>query len=142
MYDISDLSGCSAITASKCLSTNDEIFEAINEIYTTESCQFYCTYIYPDKCKYFMFDHKQKTCTLLSSDFQYGDCLKYAGGITTDVASCNTVFNDTVEEHECLVSLPKVSIFDYTMKVIFLSRNNEYIHIFCFVELSRTPVRI
>ena len=95
-------SGCSAFSESKCKSKDDVIKEKIEGVKTTETCQYYCNTIYKETCKYFMFDNKMQTCTILNTS-DIDSCVKTAGGILSNVTFCDPIFDDGVYAHSCLV---------------------------------------
>ena len=97
-----DLSGCSAISESKCHGMDDIIIVEIEEVQTTEVCQFYCKAIYAETCKYFLYDVKMKECKLLSTVI-INFCKKIGAGTTTNIEDCETAFVDDNEEITCLV---------------------------------------
>ena len=99
---ITDLRGCSAITESKCHGIDDVIIEEIEEVQTTEVCQFNCKMIYAETCKYFLYDEKMKVCKILSTEL-IDFCTKINAGITTPIEECSAVFDDDNEEVSCLV---------------------------------------
>jgi hypothetical protein len=55
-------------------------------------CQKYCSVIYAGRCKFFIYDRKQKICNLLSEpiDDYVTTCKKVAGPKTPSFEDCDT----------------------------------------------------
>ena len=105
-----DYSGCSAFAESKCHFQDDIIIEQVDDVASIALCQFYCSIIYSQECKYFVFDRKMQTCDVMkTSDIE--SCLKMSGGNSPDSASCGAIFTDGIYEHQCLVTIISLKRF-------------------------------
>ena len=97
-----DYSGCSSFAESKCTFEDDIIIEKVDEVTSIELCQFYCSVIYSDECKYFVYNRKMKTCDVMRTN-EIESCIKMSGCNNPHATSCGQVFSDGIYDHECLV---------------------------------------
>ena len=64
----------------QCTIELESLIETINDV-DVEFCQNYCDIVYPGICKFFIYDRKQRICSLLSDpvDNYVETCKKVAG---------------------------------------------------------------
>ena len=73
----------------QCSIEPEGLIETITDV-DVEFCQKYCDVIYPDICKFFIYDRRQRICSLLSEPIEnYIDtCRKVAGPKTPSIEEC------------------------------------------------------
>ena len=80
-------------------------------------CQQFCDQIYPEpKCKFFIFDYKQKLCVLFDypkEDF-ISSCNRVVGPQTPDIGTCSD--DDVISADECIVSIRPYRIWKFQKK--------------------------
>ena len=105
---LSDLSACSAFSASKCPWESDPLgdgaFEQIDEVKNVQGCQYYCRSVFGETCKYFIYRTTTESCFVFNSG-EVGSCMQTGGSIAVNVTECNTVFQDRIDSHDCSVCL-------------------------------------
>ena len=71
------------------------LIETITDV-DVEFCQKYCDVIYPDICKFFIYDRRQRICSLLSEpiDNYIDTCRKVAGPKTPSIEECGGSLED------------------------------------------------
>ena len=117
---MTDLTGCSAFSASKCHLRNTNIIkpgiiEEIKEVRNTQECQFYCRSVYGETCKYFTHHTKTKTCYIFNTfDIDY-HCAQNSGGKLPNVKTCDSIFFDQIDLHTCSVNLHNILLM-YSFK--------------------------
>ena len=97
-----DYSGCSAFSKSRCKEQDDIIIETLEGVTNIENCQFYCSEIYSRVCKYFVFDRRMLTCDIMSTS-EIDTCTRISGGLKPETKFCDSLFEDGIYEHSCLV---------------------------------------
>ena len=130
---MTDLTGCSAFSASKCQMENDlnpkpGVIEKIEDVKNTQECQFYCRNVYDETCKYFMYCKKTKLCYIFNT-FDVDYCSQTAGARLPDVKSCESIFFDQIDAHTCAVRLQNFQsgshlIFPKNISILKLSNWN------------------
>ena len=81
---------------------DDVIVQKLEGVTEEELCQFYCSVIYPEDCKYFMFDRKMQTCEIMNTE-NIDTCVKKSGGLKPEAKFCESIFEDGIYQHSCLV---------------------------------------
>jgi hypothetical protein len=99
-----DYSGCSAFSKTKCEYKDDIIIEKLEGVTSIENCQFYCSVIYSEECKYFVFDRTMETCEIMNT-INIDTCTRISGGWKPEASFCESIFEDGIYEHSCLVRL-------------------------------------
>ena len=99
---VSSVGTCKDFAYDECQEVKDSTIEAIHNV-TVEDCQFFCSTIYKDACKYFYHDNKQNLCSLLSTDGDelWQSCNKFSGPKEPKVDACIT---EGAEHTPCWVS--------------------------------------
>ena len=77
-------------TLDKCTVELEGLIEQVKDI-DESYCQMYCNIIYPGRCKFFIYDRKQRICSLLDGniDDYVETCSKTAGPKTPSYVDCS-----------------------------------------------------
>ena len=100
-------SDCQDLTLDDCRGkTNKPPFQSV-KLEEEETCQKYCSDIFPDLCTFFIYDRQQNGCNLYSYDpEEYVESCNIIGGTPLpSLSECKNL------DDECLVRIHKYEIF-------------------------------